>query len=257
MSSEDLQHLKSLLKEISKSDLNLSNKHIEETIDSSLIEVYSTDFLNDKNDFLSVKQEILILTKKQNDYQKKIQNICCFTFFGTPFLLIFLLFFLSTIAGFDPHSNSNDAAIATGITMSFIMSIPAIIMYFIIKQGKNFKKLKSLYSSIFGVEYKKEIREKTLTIIKQLDLIDDIELNQSKKYLTNYLLKNLKEFNIQDKNKDENNFFIKIQNQINDKIFTPKKDINDKKITLIEKKSLLDLDLSVYHQELLKQKNGL
>lgn len=257
MVSEELKHLKSLLEEISKNDLNLNNKNIEDIIDSSLIEIYSTDFLNDKNDFSSVKQEILILTKKQNEYQKKIQKICCFTFFGTPFLLLFLLFFLIHIAGFDPHSNRTDVAIATGTVLSFILLIPIIIIYFIIKQGKNFKKLKSLYSSMFGVEYKKEIREKTLTIIKQLDLIDDSGLNQSKKYLTNYLLKNLKEFNIQDKNKDENNFFVKIQNQINNKIFTPKKDINDKKITLIEKKSLLDLELSLYHQELLKQKNGL
>ena len=92
MDSEKLQYLKSLLKEISKSDLHLSNKHIKETIDSSLMEVYSTDFLNEKNDFLSVKQEILILTKKQNDSQKKIQKFGYLAFLGTPFLLLFLLF---------------------------------------------------------------------------------------------------------------------------------------------------------------------
>lgn len=250
MVSEELTHLKSLLEEISKNDLNLNNKNIEDIIDSSLIEIYSTEFLNDKNNFLSVKNNILALTKNANFYNKLCDRVCIFSFLGLPFL--FFVFFAYIVYGYGNELKNSFTNFFIGSSISVIVPLITFLFFIILKQGKNHKKIKSLYDSIFGVSYKKEITEITLRIIKNIELINDIELTQSKKYLTNYLLKNLKDFGT--KKIKDNNFFVRIQNHIDNKVFADKKDITDKKIKSLESNPLLNLDLTSYHKELLKEK---
>lgn len=251
MESEEIKNLKIVLDNISKNDLYLKNKEIESSIEVGLADRYSKHFLKDKNNFSSLKEEISRYTKKLNDCTKKFGKMCFSIFLGTPIIFFSFFLFLVGFANLGNSLRNIDAAIFASTILLSTIFIISIIFSTTLKQLTYIQKLQFLYKSIFDSGYKENITEITLKIIKQLDSISENELSESKKYLTNYLLQNLKEFDNEKGNED--NFFVKVKNHINNKVFIVKQDVNDKRIVSFEKNSLINLDLSAYHKELLKE----
>lgn len=230
--------IKNLLYKIKNSENTLSNLERNIIIDNNLKEIFIEKISEENKKHINENNLILKMdsTKKKIKFLDFIEApMDLLNSFAVGLFITYLFFHFSPIG----HDSTTYNLLISSLTLFFITLPFSIKKYKRIKKG-NFNSYDPNNLSSYqymNKHYKENIKKSYLDLVKELDSINDHELEKSKSYLNDYISFKILE-HIENK---ENNIFDQIYNKVKENIFISDSPLNSKK--------LLSEEINIYKQE--------